>query len=100
MAPLRYYLFLHGIEFDDNGKPFLLDESVERACWLDKIAGDDIAVMWYGPTQSVIGYSRLLGDELLTLYAVAACSGTAPFKDKETRARWTLAGRAVDRRLQ
>jgi hypothetical protein len=67
---------------------------------LDKIAGEDIAVMWYGPTHSAIAYNRLLGDELLTLYADAASPETAPFKDKETRSRWTLAGRAVDRRLQ
>jgi hypothetical protein len=85
-----------GIELDDRGKAFPLDESVERACWLDKIAGEDIAVLWYGPTHSAIAYHRLLGDQLLTLYADASSPETAPFKDKETGSRWTLAGRAVD----
>jgi len=85
-----------GVELGDHGKAFPLDESVERACWGDKVAGEEIAVFWYGPTRSAIAYGRLLGDQLLTLYADSVSPETAPFKDKETGSRWTLAGRAVD----
>ena len=85
-----------GVELGDHGKAFPLDEAVERACWIDKIAGEEIAVMWYGPTRSAVAYQRLLGDQLLTFYADSSSPETAPFKDKETGSRWTLAGRAVD----
>jgi Protein of unknown function (DUF3179) len=84
------------LRLSDHGKAFPLDEAVERACWVDKIAGEEIAVLWYGPTRSAVAYHRLLGDQVLTLYADSVSPETAPFKDKETGSRWTLAGRAVD----
>jgi hypothetical protein len=85
-----------GIELDDNGKAFPLDEAVERRCWLDKVAGQDIAVFWYGPTRSAVAYQRSLDGQILTFYADAGSPETAPFKDKETGTRWTLAGRGID----
>jgi len=85
-----------GVELGQQGKAFPLDESLERACWTDSIAGEPVAVFWYGPTRSAIGFNRRLGDQVLTLYADAVSPETAPFKDKETGSRWTLAGRAVD----
>lgn len=85
-----------GIELDEHGKAFPLDESGERACWDDKVAGQDIAVFWYGPTHSAVAYQRSLEGRILTLYADFSSPETAPFKDKETGTRWTLAGRAVD----
>ena len=85
-----------GVELGDRGKAYPLDEAVERACWGDRVAGEDIAVFWYGPTRSAVAYHRRLGDQLLTFYADSVSPETAPFKDKETGSRWTLAGRAVD----
>jgi hypothetical protein len=93
LPPLKIVL---GIELGEHGKAFPLDEAVERACWGDKVADEEIAVFWYGPTRSAVAYNRLLGDQLLTFYADAASPDTAPFKDKQTGSRWTLAGRAVD----
>jgi hypothetical protein len=85
-----------GVELGEQGKAFPLDDKVERACWPDTLAGQEIAVFWYGPTRSAIAFSRKLDDKTLTLYADAISPETAPFKDKETGTRWTLAGRAVD----
>jgi hypothetical protein len=85
-----------GVELGTHGKAYPLDETVERACWCDTVDGNEIAVFWYGPTTSAIAYRRLVGDQLLTFYADTVSPETAPFKDKETGSRWTLAGRAVD----
>ena len=62
LAPLQLVL---GVELDKAGKAFPLDPATERACWLDSMAGRDIAVLWYGPTRSAIAYDRQLGDRLL-----------------------------------
>ena len=77
-----------------------MDEKVERACWSDTVAGEDIVVFWYGATRSAVAFRRKLDDKTLTFYADADSPDTAPFKDKETGTRWTLAGRAVDGPLQ
>ena len=93
LDPLKPVL---GVELDSHGRAFPLDENVERACWLDRVGGRNIAVLWYGRTRSAIAYDRQLGDRVLTLYADSISPETAPFKDKETGTRWTLAGRGVD----
>ncbi len=85
-----------GIEAGDQVKAFPIDPSVERACLRDSVAGEPIAVFWYGPTRSAIAFSERLDDRSLTFYADSVSPETAPFKDKETGTRWTLAGRGVD----
>jgi len=79
-----------GVEEDESAFP--LDPKKERACYL----GKDVAVFWYGPTQSAVAFSNKLDDRTLTFYASESSPETAPFKDKETGTRWTLAGRGVD----
>ena len=61
-----------------------------------KSGGAPIAVFWYQPTRTAVAFSAKLGDRKLTFYADDISPETAPFKDKETGTRWTLAGRAVD----
>ena len=87
---------VHGVEVGEATKAFPLDESVERACWIDEVGGEPIAVFWYAPTKSSIAFRRQLDDRTLTLFADDISPETAPFKDKETGSRWTLAGRCVD----
>ena len=58
--------------------------------------GDGVAVFWYGPTQSAVAFSKKLEERTLTFYASESSPESAPFKDKETGTRWTLAGRGVD----
>ncbi len=89
-----------GVTAGGQAKAYPLDGHGERACALDVLGGEPIAAFWYGPTRSAVAFSRRLGDRTLTFYADNGSPETAPFKDKETGTRWTLAGRAVDGRLK
>lgn len=55
-----------------------------------------VCLLWYGPTKTAVAYSAESKGKKLTFYADEISPLTAPFKDKETGTRWTLAGRAVD----
>ncbi len=85
-----------GVDVEDQTKAFPLNGAGERACFLDTVGGQEAAVFWYQPTESAVAFRRQLGDRRLTFYADPVSPETAPFKDKETGSRWTLAGRAVD----
>lgn len=85
-----------GVEIGDGGKAYPLDGLKERACYVDEVNGEPIAVFWYGPTQSAVAFNRKLDGRVLTFYADNISPETAPFKDKETGTRWTLAGRGID----
>jgi hypothetical protein len=43
-----------------------------------------------------VAFNRELDGKILTFYADDISPETAPFKDRETGTRWTLAGRGVD----
>lgn len=85
-----------GVEFSKASKAYPLDRLPKRACLLDQVGEQSIAVFWYQPTNTAVAYNRKVGDQILTLYADRISPESAPFKDKETGTRWTLAGRAVD----
>jgi hypothetical protein len=85
-----------GVEVSGQKRAYPLDPNEERQCFVDEVAGVPIAVFWYAPTRSAVAFSRRLDDRTLTLYADAISPETAPFKDKQTGTRWTLAGRGVD----
>jgi hypothetical protein len=85
-----------GVEAGGGTKAFPLDGSQDRACYMDLVGGVPVAVFWYAPTRTAVTWSARLGDRTLTFYASQSSPETAPFKDKETNTRWTLAGRAVD----
>jgi hypothetical protein len=85
-----------GVECAAANKAYGLDGLPERACMLDKVGEQEVAVLWYGPTKTAVAFDRRLDGRTLTLYADDVSPESAPFKDKETGSRWTLAGRAVD----
>ncbi len=85
-----------GVEMKTRTKAYSIDGLKERACLLDTIADENIAVFWYAPTQTAVAYNRKIDGRVLTFYADKNSPESAPFKDKETGTRWTLAGRAVD----
>lgn len=85
-----------GVEIGDATKAYPLDEKVERACFTDEVAGTPIAVFWYAPTRSAIAFEAMVEGQQLTFYGDEVSPESAPFKDKETGTRWTIAGRAVD----
>ena len=95
-ARLKPAANLLGVETEKERKAYPLDDLPERACFNDTVGGQDIAVFWYGPTRSAVAFSRQLDGKTLTLYADDISPESAPFKDKETGTRWTLAGRGVD----
>ncbi len=85
-----------GVEFDSARKAYPLDDLPQRACLLDQSGDQPIAVCWYGHTKTAVAFDRRVDGQTLTLYADDISPESAPFKDKETGTRWTLAGRAVD----
>jgi hypothetical protein len=85
-----------GVELSDAQKAFPLDTKKERACYMGVVGGTQVAVFWYGPTRTAVAWKSRLGERTLTFYASESSPETAPFKDKETGTRWTLAGRGVD----
>lgn len=85
-----------GVEFPGRQKAYSLEDLPERACLRDQFDGHHIAVFWYAPTNTAVAFHSRVGEQTLTLYADKISPETAPFKDKETGTRWTLAGRAVD----
>ena len=89
-----------GVTHGEESKAFPLDDTGERACFTDRIDGQLVAVFWYGPTQTAVAFSSKLDGRQLTFYADKGSPETAPFKDRETGTRWTLAGRDVDGRLR
>ncbi len=85
-----------GVEINGKAKAFSLGGLGERACFTDKIGSEEFAVFWYAPTRTAVAYAATLDGRQLTFHADDVSPETAPFKDKETGTRWTLAGRAVD----
>ncbi len=85
-----------GMEAKDRTIAFPLDEKTERACFMATTDGQPLAVFWYGPTRSAVAFRSELDGRPLSFFADRISPETAPFKDKETGTRWTLAGRGVD----
>ncbi len=85
-----------GVELGEQTRAYPLNEAVARDCFVDQLGDDAIAVFWYQPTRSSVAFDRRVDGRTLTFFADAISPETAPFKDRETGTRWTLAGRAVD----
>jgi len=85
-----------GVELGDESIAFPLPHTVERACYLDDVGGQRVAVFWYSPTRTVVAYIAELDGKRITLFADKISPETAPFKDRETGTRWSLAGRGID----
>jgi hypothetical protein len=85
-----------GVEAAGATMAFPLDESAERACYTNSVNGERVAVFWYKPTRTAIAWSTKLDQRELHFYADKISPETAPFKDKETGTRWSLAGRGID----
>lgn len=93
LSPLAPVL---GVEYSGTFRAYPLDGAGERACFTDTVGGDGIAVFWYAPTATAVAYRTEVDGRRLTFYADDISPETAPFKDKETGTRWSLAGRGID----
>ena len=85
-----------GVETGNRQKAYSLAGLAERDCLRDTVEGRRTAVFWYAPTETAVAFEATVDGQSLTFYADEVSPETAPFKDKETGTRWTLAGRAVD----
>lgn len=85
-----------GVEFAGSQRAYPLPADKSRDCWLDEVDGEPVAVFWYGPTKTAVAFNRNLNGRTLTFYADDISPESAPFKDKETGTRWTIAGRGID----
>jgi hypothetical protein len=85
-----------GVEFDSGPKAYSLAKLPQRACLLDQAGDQPLAVFWYAGTNTSVAFDRRVDGRTLTFYADEISPESAPFKDKETGTRWTIAGRAVD----
>lgn len=93
LPPTAYVL---GVEVDGVTKAWPLDADAERECFNDQLSELPLTVFWYGPTRTAVSFSRELDGRTLTFYADSISPETAPFKDRETGTRWTVAGRGID----
>jgi hypothetical protein len=85
-----------GVEGGSGRCAFPLDTRKERAVYSARVGEEPVSVFWYGPTQSAVAFSANFEERALTFYPSESSPETAPFKDKETGTRWTLAGRGID----
>ena len=85
-----------GVEFANSQRAYPLPTDEARACVLDEIDGEAIAVFWYGSTKTAVAFNRKVNGRVLTFYADDISPESAPFKDQETGTRWTIAGRGID----
>ncbi|MGB7345967.1 MAG: DUF3179 domain-containing (seleno)protein [Pirellulaceae bacterium] len=85
-----------GVEFADSQRTYPLPNDEDRACYLDEIEDEKIAVFWYGNTKTAVAFNREVNGQVLTFYADRISPESAPFKDRETGTRWSVAGRGID----
>ena len=85
-----------GVESATSQRAYPLPTAEARACILDEIDGEAIAVFWYGSTKTAVAFNRQVNGRALTFYADDISPESAPFKDRETGTRWTIAGRGID----
>ncbi len=85
-----------GVASQGRKRAYPLDDLPQRACLRDTLSEQPLAVFWYKPTNTAVAYRSVLDGRRLTFYADDVSPESAPFKDKETGTRWTLAGRGVD----
>lgn len=85
-----------GVEVAGEFKAFPVDGLGERACFMDTLGGRSLALFWYRPTRTSVAFEAKLEGRPLTFYADDISPETAPFKDKETGTRWSVAGRGID----
>ena len=85
-----------GVEFSTSQRAYSLPTDEARACILDEVDGEAVAVFWYRKTHTAVAFNRRVNDRVLTFYADEISPESAPFKDKQTGTRWSIAGRGID----
>ena len=58
-----------GVEFAKARRAYPLPTDKTRACFLDEIDGEAVAVFWYGNTKTAVAFSRNIDGRKLSFYA-------------------------------
>jgi len=85
-----------GVEGKESQIAFLLTGLEKRDVRQTEFENQSVVVFWYGPTNSAVAFNAEIDGRKLSFYADEISPETAPFKDRETGTRWTLAGRGID----
>lgn len=85
-----------GVKVNGATMAFPLHDLPARAVLLDKVGGFSVTVFWYEPTRSAVAYRAVKNETKLEFIADEIAPSVAPFKDKNTGTRWSLAGRGID----
>ncbi len=85
-----------GLEGPESQLAVSLNGLADRACFRDVLDNKPVCVFWFGPSKTASAFEASVDGQALTFYADGISPDTAPFKDKETGTRWTIAGRAID----
>lgn len=93
---LDRYAKVIGVESGEKQLAFSLVNQPDRAVQQSELNGQSVVMFWYGKTNSAVVFDATVDGKTLNFYADKISPETAPFKDRETGTRWTLAGRAVD----
>src|ERR687893_50557 len=67
-----------------------------RSLRLIHLTTDCQVPLWCWVSKSATAFEAMLDGKPLSFFADQVSPETAPFKDRETGTRWTLAGRGVD----
>ncbi|MCA8969124.1 MAG: DUF3179 domain-containing protein [Planctomycetes bacterium] len=85
-----------GVSVNGERMAFPLDGLPERAVLRDKVGGWTVVVFWYGPTHTAVAWRAVQDGVLLDFHVDPIGPATAPYKDRNTSTRWSLAGRGID----
>ena len=85
-----------GVTVNGVTMAFPLDDLPSRAVLTDKVGGISVAVFWYGPTRSAVAYRAVQNGTKLDFQPDAIAPPVAPYQDRNTGTRWSLAGRGID----
>ncbi|MEZ6093386.1 MAG: DUF3179 domain-containing (seleno)protein [Pirellulaceae bacterium] len=85
-----------GLEGNESQIAFSLEGLADREVLSSTLDDKSVVVFWYKPTDSVAAFLAEVDGKTLTFYPDTISPGTAPFKDRETGTRWSLAGRGID----
>ncbi len=85
-----------GVEATHGTAAFALNGLADRDVLTGNVGDQPVVVFWYGPTQSAVSFSPIVNGQKLSFYPDSISPATAPFKDRETGTRWSLAGRGID----
>ena len=85
-----------GLEGEKSQVAVPLGGLPDRAVHQFEFENREVVVFYYGNTNTAVAFETKVDGKELHFYADKISPATAPFKDRETGTRWTLAGRAVD----